>query len=152
MTDKLSRIAAAIAATCASVMLSACDMPRDAAGTENGIRARGTVLLGEVEGAAPDPPSRRALDRAARALGASVTRIPGHGEELLENLEDGKLDLVYGEFADDSPWAAHVHFGQPAGSAEKPGKSERVPRFAFRNGENGWITRMEESAAKEQER
>lgn len=135
----------------AAVLLHGCDMPRDAAGTEDGIRARGEVLLGEVEGVAPDPASRRALDRAARELGAGVSRISGHGEELLENLEDGKLDLVYGEFADDSPWAAQVHFGQPAGSAPGPGKSERVPRFAFRNGENGWIARMED-AAQEQAR
>lgn len=133
-----------------AAMLYACDMPRDAADTEQGIRERGEVLLGEVEGVEPDPASRRALDRAARALGAGVTRIPGHGEELLENLADGKLDIVYGEFADDSPWAANVHFGQPAGSNDKPGKSERVPRFAFRNGENGWITRVEEAAAQEQ--
>lgn len=131
-------------------LLTACDMPRDASGTEDGIRQRGSVLLGEVEGVDPDPASRRVLDRAAASLGASVTRIPGHGEELLEALEEGKVDLVFGEFADDSPWAANVHFGEPAGYDGKPAKSQRVPRFAFRNGENGWITRMEDIARGEQ--
>lgn len=130
-------------------LLTACDMPRDASDTENGIRERGSVLLGEVEGVDPDPASRRALDRAAASLGASVTRVPGHGEELLEALEEGKVDLVFGEFADDSPWAANVHLGEPAGYDGKRAKSQRVPRFAFRNGENGWITRMEDMARRE---
>ena len=124
-------------------------MPHDPGGTEVNIRKRGTVILGEVEGAAPDPASRRQLARAASALGATVTRVPGHGEELLTGLEEGHFDIVYGEFADDSPWATHVHFGQPATREGKPGKSERLPRFAFRNGENGWILRVEEAGMKE---
>ncbi|MDR7102699.1 hypothetical protein [Croceicoccus sp. BE223] len=132
-------------------MLAACGMPHDPAGTEDHIRKRGSVILGEVEGAAPDPASQRQLARAASSLGATVTRIPGHGEELLEGLEEGHFDLVYGEFADDSPWATSVHFGQPATRDGKPGKSERLPRFAFRNGENGWIMRVEDAGRKERE-
>lgn len=146
MFSGAARIFAALSAV---IALASCGMPHDPGRTEDNIRKRGTVILGEVEGAAPDPASRRQLARAASALGATVTRVPGHGEELLTGLEEGHFDIVYGEFADDSPWATHVHFGQPATREGKPGKSERLPRFAFRNGENGWILRVEEAGMKE---
>lgn len=146
MFSGAARIFAALSAV---IALASCGIPHDPGGTEDNIRKRGTVILGEVEGAAPDPASRRQLARAASALGATVTRVPGHGEELLTGLEEGHFDIVYGEFADDSPWATHVHFGQPATREGKPGKSERLPRFAFRNGENGWILRVEEAGMRE---
>lgn len=155
MDRRLSSVrssARALLALPAIFALTACGMPRDPAGTENAIRKRGTVILGAVEGAAPDPASQRQLARAASALGATVTRVPGHGEELLAGLEEGHFDLVYGEFADESPWATHVHFGQPATREGKPGKTERLPRFAFRNGENAWIMRVEDAGLKERGR
>lgn len=130
-----------------SVVLSGCaDIPRDPGETLDRVRERGTIRLGEIEGAEPDPESERTLDRLAQETGARIVRIKGHGEELLEGLEEDRVDLVYGRFADDSPWATAVYFGTPPGGPDKPPKSMRVARFAFRLGENGWITKVEEAA------
>lgn len=130
----------------AATTAACADFPRDPAATEHRVRASDTIRLGMVEGAAPDPASEAVLDRLAEATGARVERLPGHGEELLEGLETGDYDLVYGHFADASPWATKVHFGTPPSGPAKPPKSIALPRFAFRMGENGWITEVERAA------
>lgn len=137
----------ALAAILIAVLPSACsDFPRDPAGTLDRVRASETIRLGMVEGAAPDPAAERVLARLSEKTGARIERMPGHGEELLEGLELGEYDLVYGHFADASPWAVQVHFGTPPGGPDKPPKSVSLPRFAFRMGENGWITAVEGAA------
>lgn len=117
--------------------------PRDPGGTTERIRRSGTILLGEVEGAPRSREGEAALANVAARLDARVARVPGPGEELLDELEKGELDVVYGHFAMTSPWSRNVHFGSPLGGRETVGKGERVPRFAFRHGENGWIMRVE---------
>lgn len=121
------------------------DLPRDPEGTLERVRATHVIRLGEVAGAPEDDAAKATLDRVARANGARIAAVSGHGEELLEALEQGELDLVYGHFAEDSPWATAVHFGKPPGSAAPPPKSQRAARFAFRMGENGWIAAVEEA-------
>ncbi|MEZ4449733.1 MAG: hypothetical protein R3B09_09645 [Nannocystaceae bacterium] len=121
-------------------------LPRDPAGTSDRVAERGVIRLGDVEGAAPEPAAERALSRLAAATGARIERVPGHGEELLEGLQEGEYDLVYGRFADDSPWAEAVHLGRPLGDPVGASSSQRAPRFAFRHGENGWIAAVEEAA------
>ncbi len=129
------------------LLLAGCGaIPRDPEGTSAGVAESGVIRLGAIAGAAADPAEERALDRLEAQTGARIERVSGPGEELLEKLEIGEIDLVYGRFADDSPWATHVHLGTPPGGPDKPPKSLRVPRFAFRNGENGWITRVEAAA------
>lgn len=124
--------------------LSACsDLPRDPEDTSARVRAEKIIRLGEVAGAPKDAAAEAALQRLAVRTGARVERTQGHGEELLEGLEEGKFDLVYGHFADDSPWARHVHFGTPPAGPKHPAKSQRVARFAFRMGENGWLSMVE---------
>src|SRR5690606_27027493 len=129
-------ILAAIAAACA-------DLPRDPEGTTERVRHAHEIVLGEVAGAPLSPGVGRTLDRVAARLDPGVETVSGHGEDLLGRLEKGEVDLVYGHFAASSPWAARVHFGTPLGSRRNIGKDERVPRFAFRNGENGWIALVE---------
>lgn len=127
-------------------LLAACsDLPRDPGETLERVKERGTIRLGVIDGVDPDPAIERVLARVAAKTGARVERIPGHGEELLEALEEDGVDLVYGRFADDSPWATAVFFGQPPGFEGTPPKSMRLPRFAFRLGENGWIATLEEA-------
>jgi hypothetical protein len=121
------------------LMLAGCDLPRDPEGTENLIRSRQTIRLGWVSGARPDPAAQATLAKLSRTLGARVERREGEGEVLLSELEKGELDLVYGHFAETSPWSRLVHLGQAEGAAEKPPKNEHAARFAMRNGENGWI-------------
>lgn len=128
------------------VLPSCSDIPKDPDQTLERVKKRGTIRLGDIEGVAPDPASERTLQRLAQATGARVVRIKGHDEELLEGLEEDKVDLVYGRFADDSPWAKAVYFGKPPGGPDSPPKSMRLPRFAFKLGENGWISKAEEAA------
>ena len=126
----------------AALVLASCDLPRDPGETENRVRAGGVIRLGVIEGAAIDPAAERALARLAAETGAQVRRRAGTGETLLPDLRNGRLDLVYGRFADDSPWRTHVHFGAPLGGGNDAQASRQRPRFAFRAGENGWIAEV----------
>lgn len=128
----------------ALLALAACaDLPRDPEGTEALVRESGTLRLGVVTGAPADPHALAALARTGRATGAKVLRSQGDSEALLAELEGGKLDLVYGRFAMESPWATHVHFGKALGWRAEPPKHVAAPRFVYRNGENGWIMQVE---------
>ncbi len=127
--------------------LAACaELPRDPNGTTERIRRTHEIVLGDIAGAPRSPAAERILERVAGRLGARVTRVEGHGEDLLNRLEKGKVDLVYGHFAQASPWAGKVHFGSPLERRRNAGEEEHVPRFAFRNGENGWIALVEREA------
>lgn len=127
--------------------LAACaELPRDPNGTTERIRRTHEIVLGDIAGAPRSPDAERILERVAGRLRARVTRVEGHGEDLLNRLEKGKVDLVYGHFAQASPWAGKVHFGSPLGWRRNAGEEEHVPRFAFRNGENGWIALVEREA------
>ena len=127
--------------------LSACtDLPRDPAGTTERVKRSHEIVLGTIDGAVESPQTQHVLDKLADQLEARVVRVSGHGEELLEDLETGKVDLVFGQFAQDSPWAANVHFGSPLSRRDTVPKGERVARFAFRHGENGWISLVERAA------
>lgn len=119
--------------------LPGCDLPRDPEETESLVRARQTIRLGWVRGAEPDPAAQATLAELSRKLGAEIERHEGESETLLNDLEKGRLDLVYGQFAQDSPWSRLVHFGEAEGWTTKPPKHQQVPRFLMRNGENGWI-------------
>lgn len=135
--------ALALAVPLALLGAGCAELPRDPERTIDRIRERGTIRLGMVAAAAPDPRAEAALAAVAGQLGARIERHDGHGEDLLAGLDTGRYDIVYGRFADGSPWAGHVHLGTPPGWQRTPGKDERAPRFAFRNGENGWIMRVE---------
>lgn len=130
-----------------AVPLAACgDMPRDPERTEALVRETGTIRLGWVEGTPPGPKANEVLAQIAQTTGATVERAAGDSEHLLGELEDGRIDLVYGRFAQDSPWATKVHLGYALGWRAEPPKHVEAPRFAFRNGENGWIMRFEKAA------
>jgi hypothetical protein len=119
--------------------LLGCDLPRDPDDTESLVRARETIRLGWVSGAEADPAAQATLAELSRKLSARVERREGESEALLSDLEGGHLDLVYGHFAQSSPWSRKVHFGEAEGWQTKPPKDHQAPRFAMQNGENGWI-------------
>lgn len=126
-----------------AMLPAACDLPRDPARTTELIRENGVIRLGMIEGVAREPAAERELAAAAQLLGARVERTSGPGEELLEKLERGELDLVYGSFAMNSPWARNVQLGRAPGWRVEPPSDHAAPRFAFRTGENGWVMTME---------
>lgn len=123
--------------------LGACDLPRDPETTLDRIEDSGTIRLGLVAGTALSAPAGRKLDRTVRERGAELQIERDEGEALLMELEEGGLDLVYGNFAASSPWRSRVHLGNVPGRSQQPPSDEPAPRFAFRNGENGWIMAME---------
>ena len=130
----------------AVLALVACaELPRDPAGTTERVERTRQLVLGRIAGAEPSRRAEEVLARVATRLEARIVPRTGHGEALLEALEKGEVDLVYGRFARSSPWARNVHFGRPLGRRDSVGKDERVPRFAFRQGENGWIMLVEEA-------
>lgn len=127
-----------------SVMLTACaGLPSDPEGTTDRVVRTQEIIIGTIDGAPRSPRAEAVLDEVAKQLDARIVRVGGHGEKLLEGLETGQVDLVFGHFAQQSPWSQNVHLGSPLGRRDKVPKSERVPRFAFRHGENGWIALVE---------
>jgi hypothetical protein len=130
--------------------LTACDgIPRDPARTREQVRESGAIRLGWVTGAPEEPEARRVLSEVERAAGARSQLRRGDSETLLGELEEGKIDLVYGAFAMDSPWAKKVHLGKALGWRAEPPMHVTAPRFAYRNGENGWIMQVERVAARQ---
>ena len=119
------------------------DYPRDIDGTLDRIRETGVLRVG----AAALPPEDQALARAylarlERATGARARVVSATPEYQIALLEDGRLDLVLGEFADDTPWLAEVAVVEPL-SERVVGK--RVVGLApvAANGENRWIMLLE---------
>lgn len=130
-----------------TIALAGCgEIPRDPERTEALVRASGVIRLGWVEGTPLEPKAGEVLTNIEHATAAKVERRNGDSEKLLRELEEGKIDLVYGRFAQDSPWATQVHFGYALGWRAIPPKHVETPRFAFRNGENEWIMRVEKAA------
>lgn len=119
------------------------DIPRDSERTEALVRESQTIRLGWVAGTPSEPKAQTVLAEVGRATNAQVQRREGDSETLLHDLEHGQIDLVYGSFAMDSPWMTKVYLGKALGWRAEPPKHVAAPRFAYRNGENGWIMRVE---------
>lgn len=126
-----------------AVVCAGCDViPSDPDGTLERVRGEGLFRVGLI--ASPAPPPDRAADllrRLSRATGAKAAVEHGAAESLLTRLEEGTLDLVVGEFAEKSPWAAQVTLSEPIG----PG-GPTILAAAARNGENAWIALVHREA------
>ena len=130
-----------------AILLAGCgEIPRDPERTEALVRESHVIRLGWVDGTPVEPKFVEVLAEVERATGAKTERRSGDSEKLLRELEEGKIDLVYGRFAQDSPWATKVHLGYALGWRAPPPKHVDAPRFAFRNGENEWIMRIERAS------
>lgn len=140
-------IAGILGASLLAALPAGCaEFPRDPERTEALVRQSRTIRIGWVTGAPAEPAAAQVLAAAERATGARGTRREGDSETLLRELEEGKIDLVYGEFAMASPWAKKVHLGRALGWRAEPPKHVAAPRFVYRNGENGWIGLVERAA------
>ena len=127
----------------ATVLAGCADIPRDPERTETLVRESKTIRLGWVAGAQPGPEALEVLAKIQQEAGVAIENKTADSEALLHDLEEGKIDLVYGSFAMDSPWMTRVHLGKALGWRAEPPKHVAAPRFAYRNGENGWIMRVE---------
>lgn len=128
----------------AALALSACaNFPTDPDGTLDRVRSAHVFRVGIIAGSWAGP-QRPFLAGLSNATGARPHIFLGPAETLLTDLEAGKLDLVLGTVAPDSPWAAEVAFLQPIG--EQPGTRRLLLIPMAKKGENAWIMLLERQA------
>lgn len=134
-------------AACALLLLSACDMlPRDPAGTSQRIERNRTFTVALADPAIRSAPQvSKLVAEIERRTHARAEWRSGSGEALFQYMNEGRLDLVIGRFAADSPWATDVAFApalQTNGSKDAPIEL----KAAMRNGENRWIMTVERAS------
>lgn len=127
--------------------LPACHaLPRDPAGTSTRIATEKRFVVGETEtGMAGRPEVQMLIARIEQRTGARAQWRKGQGEALLQQLDQGKIDLIFGRFRKDSPWRTDVVFGPPL-SSSGPNEDPVELKTAMRNGENRWIMTVERAS------
>jgi ABC-type amino acid transport substrate-binding protein len=130
---------------CPVLALSACGLPRDAAGTLD--RVRGGVLRA---GAVHNPPfvvddgshvggvEGALVEAFAHELGAKVTWVRAPEHVLVRALHARQLDVVVAGFDDTLVWKQEVAFTRPYYQDEKRHVLAAPP------GENAWLVRLEQ--------
>jgi ABC-type amino acid transport substrate-binding protein len=91
-------------------------VPTDPDGTLDRVRSAGILRAGAspagdaltVTDATPSGPLVELVDRFAASEGAEVEWTVGGEEELVGRLEAGALDLVAGDFSEQTPWVDQV--------------------------------------------
>lgn len=135
-----SRIGTAALAALCLLGLSACDFPRDPAGTSDRIAERGTLIAGIVAG--PDADAETALaETLARSAQVRLETRSAAGEELMRALDRQQVDVVVGPFAAKTPWASAAGVSPPA---ERTDADDDVPvlRALVKGGENGFLMKV----------
>jgi hypothetical protein len=131
---------------CLPLLAASCgDFPRDPEGTLARVRDQGSFRVGVVTRAgrgAAGAEVAALLAGIENSAGAKAELIGGDAEPMLDQLEQGELDLVIGRFEKKSPWAKRVTIGPPL-RREKQGKAEFHLAPVLRNGENAWIALVE---------
>jgi ABC-type amino acid transport substrate-binding protein len=117
-------------------------IPADPNGTLERVRGERLFKVGLIASHKPQSgEARDLLQRLSRATGARAALEHGPAESLLTRLEEGSLDLVLGEFAEQSPWAAQVTLTEPIVT-----NGPTILAAAARNGENAWIALVHREA------
>lgn len=131
-------------AVLAALTLAGCGpYPRDIGGTYERIERTQALRVGLAELPASDGAAARAyVARLERVTGAKATVVSGPAERQLARLENGDLDLVIGEFAEDSPWVAEFAILEPL-ALRSTGRRRLGLSPVARNGENRWIGVLE---------
>ena len=138
----------AIPALCAGLLAAGCDrLPRDAAGTSERIEQTGMVRVAVLPATPDAAPALALLRRYAARHGASLSPVSLHGEHALHALEEGRVDVVVGHLAKDSPWKTDVALSRAIAGDEPPDGRRPVLRLARRNGENALILATDRAIA-----
>lgn len=139
----MGRALRSIAAAAVLTLAACANYPRDIAGTLDQVRESKTLRVGYT---AIRPEDRRTAQafvaRLERVTGATAQAGDGPAEHQLARLEDGKLDLIVGDFADDTPWLSDVAVIEPL-SERREGKRKIGLAAVAANGENRWIMLLE---------
>jgi ABC-type amino acid transport substrate-binding protein len=125
--------------------LTACGLPRDPDGTLERVEGSSMrvgitdsppwTTLAQDEPAGVEP---ALIEELASELDAEIEWIEGSESEILEDIEEGHLDVAIGGFTADNPWSKKVTFIQPYFTL---GEDQHV--MAVPHGENAWIVRLE---------
>jgi hypothetical protein len=124
--------------------LAACGpYPRDISGTLDAIEREGRLRVGFAALADGDRGTAQAfVARLEAATGARATVETAPMETQISRLEDGEIDLLIGEFREDSPWVTRVSVLEPL-SRRVVGTHTLGLSPATANGENRWIALVE---------
>lgn len=131
----------------ALLLLSACDaLPHDPAGTSTRIEHSRTFTVALADPAVRSAPQvGKLVAEIERRTHARAEWRSGAGESLLQQLNEGALDLVIGRFTADSPWATDVAFA-PTLSTSGGEDAPIELKAAMRNGENRWVMTVERAS------
>lgn len=124
------------------------EYPRDIDGTFDRVKETSILRVGYTTLRSDDASrAKMFVTHLERYLGAHAQTSVGPVEQQLALLEAGKLDLVMGEFAEDSPWLADVALIEPL---TRHHSGERMVGLApvAANGENRWIMMLEREVRK----
>lgn len=133
----------------AAFVTAGCEgIPKDPEGTTERVRKEGVFNVGVVAPPGTIAPLKEAefLKQVELASRAKPKLRYGPAEALLRDLEEGKLDLVMGEFSPKSPWSKSVHFLPPLGEKVTE-EGHALLSVAVRNGENQWVAILQREAA-----
>lgn len=124
--------------------LSACaDIPRDPNQTTDRVLQSQKFEVGLVSGSDADE-SGIIIDRLESVTGAKATIIESEASLLIDKLEQGRIELLIGSFAKNSPLKTSVTFSAPVGNRKVPA-NKPVIRAAMYPGENRWIMLVEKA-------
>lgn len=127
------------------LLLGGCaELPRDAAGTLDRVRAEQRFTVGYAQ-AADRAAAAPLIVEVERRTGARAVAFIGPVERLLTEVEEGRMTMLVAQFRDDSPWQAKVAFG-PSLAVAHAGTRAHHLRPAVRNGENGWVSLVHHAA------
>ncbi|MEO6389126.1 MAG: hypothetical protein ABIT16_11655 [Croceibacterium sp.] len=124
-------------------MASCSTYPRDIDGTLDRIEQSHVVRVGLAElRPGQQAKAQQFIARIEHVTGARATIDMAPAEAQLARLEEGGLDLVIGEFADDTPWIETVAVLEPL-DHRAVGHHQFGLAPAAANGENCWIGLLE---------
>ncbi len=136
-TDKLGALGLVI-------LLAACsNIPTDPNGTAEQILRLRSFDVGIVSGSNPEE-TAVIVERIEKITGASARLRREETSLLTDQLEKGKIDLIIGSFAKNSPLKKTVTFSAAIGNRKVP-SDQPVTRAGMAPGENRWIMLVEKA-------
>lgn len=83
------------------------------------------------------------IEGYAASIGARIDWISAAESQLIQQLEEGQVDVVIGGLSSDLPWQKHAAFTRPYAESIAPDGSTRKMVFATRLGENAFLGSLE---------
>jgi reverse gyrase len=122
------------------LLLGACqDYPRDVEGTTKRLEQGSVLRVGIVAGTVLSAEAEAALEQLAARFRVETKRIAAPAEILIDQLDEGEIDLVVGVFAKRSVVKEDVSLSRRIGVPEPDDGKRPVLRLARKHGENHWI-------------